>query len=172
MLVISVGCVTLPRHAAPPSTALVGQRTTLGHALEPATTAHSGQSGFVLFNHGGGAIQARVALADVAQSSIDAQYFECAGDSVGRVLIERVIAAADRGVRVRLLVDDYNRKGHDLAFETLGARPNIEVRVFKPFVRGRLRLPQFFWRWTELNHRMHNKMFIVDGTAATSAVAT
>lgn len=166
VLVSSAGCVALPRHAAPPSAALSGRNTTLGRALEPATAAHAGQSGFVLLNRGEGAIQARVALADVAQSSIDAQYFEWAGDAVGRVLIDRVIAAADRGVRVRLLIDDYNSKGHDLAFETLDAHPNIEVRVFNPFVRGRLRLPQFFGRWTELNHRMHNKMFVVDGSAA------
>lgn len=69
-------------------------------------------------------------------------------------------------MRVRLLIDDYNAKGHDLAFETLAAHPNIEVRVFNPFARGRLRLPQFAGRFTELNHRMHNKMFIVDGQAA------
>jgi putative cardiolipin synthase len=163
----AAGCITLPRHPVrPPSTAVLDADTTLGRVVAPATAAHPGDSGFVLFNTGEGAIQARVALADVAQSTLDAQYYEWAGDAVGRVLMERVIAAADRGVRVRLLIDDYAAKGHDLAFETLDAHPNIEVRVFNPFVRGRLRLPQFIGRWTELNHRMHNKMFVVDGAAA------
>ncbi len=157
----------LPRHIArPPSTAIAAGDTTLARALAAASAAHPAESGFLLFNRGEGAIQARVALTELAQATLDAQYFEWAGDTLGRVLLERVIAAADRGVRVRLLVDDYNTKGHDLGFEALDAHPNIEVRVFNPFVRGRLRLPQFVGRWTELNHRMHNKMFIVDGAAA------
>jgi cardiolipin synthase C len=115
---------------------------------------------------GGGAIQARTSLAMVAQSSIDAQYFQWAGDAIGRAVLDRLVAAADRGVRVRLLVDDYNTKGLDLGFAALDAHPNIEVRVFNPFVRGRLRLPQLIGRFTELNHRMHNKMFLVDGQIA------
>ena len=163
----AVGCVTLPRHVErPASTAILGADTPLGGALAPATAAHPGDSGFALFNNGEGAIQARVALAEVARSTLDAQYFEWAGDRLGRVLLDRVLAAADRGVRVRLLVDDYTSQGKDLGFAALDAHPNIEVRVFNPFVRGRLRLPQFIGRWTELNHRMHNKMFVVDGVAA------
>ena len=162
----TTACVTLPRGGAPASSAVVAADTPLARALAPAAAAHPGDSGFALLNTGQAAIEARVALAELARSSIDAQYFEWAGDTVGRVLLARVLAAADRGARVRLLIDDYNTKGHDLAFETLDAHPNIEVRVFNPFVRGRLRLPQFAGRWTELNHRMHNKMFIVDGAAA------
>jgi putative cardiolipin synthase len=69
-------------------------------------------------------------------------------------------------VRVRLLLDDNNTSGLDSTLAALDAHPNIEVRVFNPFVRGRLRLPQLIGRFTELNHRMHNKMFIVDGQAA------
>src|SRR6516162_8128126 len=65
-----------------------------------------GESGFLLFNTGEGAIQARVAMADLAQSSIDAMYFQWGRDTVGRVLLDRMMAAADRGVRVRLLIDD------------------------------------------------------------------
>jgi putative cardiolipin synthase len=163
----AVGCVALPRHPErPASTAILDAATPLRGALASAMAAHPGASGFVLFDRGEAAIQARVALAEVAQSSLDAQYFEWAGDRLGRVLIDRVLAAADRGVRVRLLIDDYTNKGKDLGFETLDAHPNIEVRVFNPFARGRMRLPQFIGRWTELNHRMHNKMFVVDGIAA------
>ncbi len=64
-----------------------------------------------------------MALADVARSSIDAQYYLWAGDTIGRVLLDRIIAAADRGVRVRLLVDDYESHGQDTAFETLHSHP-------------------------------------------------
>jgi putative cardiolipin synthase len=146
--------------------ALVAGATPLRQLIAPAVAAHPGESGFVLYNTGEGALQARVALVEAARSSIDAQYFQWAGDAIGRALLERVIAAADRGVRVRLLIDDYHARGQDLAFAALAAHSHIEVRVFNPFVRGRLRLPQLIGRFTELNHRMHNKMLIVDGQAA------
>jgi putative cardiolipin synthase len=161
------GCA-LPKHVVrEPSNALVDtQRTKIGQLISTAVAAHPGESGFLLYNRGEGAIQARVALSDVAESSIDAQYFMWAGDAIGRVLVAHVLAAADRGVRVRLLIDDYNSRGHDVGFEALAAHPNIQVRVFNPFARGVLRLLQFVGRFTELNHRMHNKMFVVDGQAA------
>jgi putative cardiolipin synthase len=119
-----------------------------------------------LFNTGEGAIQARVAMADVAQSSIDAQYFQWGRDHVGRVLIDRLLAAADRGVRVRILIDDYWTTGHDPAFQAIDAHPNIEIRVFNPFSRGRMRMTQILGRFTELNRRMHNKLFVADGQVA------
>src|ERR1700761_4865016 len=83
-----------------PSDAITNtERTTLGELVAPAVAAHPGESGFSLYNTGDKGIQARVALADVAQSSIDAQYYMWASDAVGRVLLDRIIAAADRGVR-------------------------------------------------------------------------
>jgi putative cardiolipin synthase len=165
---LTVASCALPRHVdRPPSSALLDtNQTTLGQMLDPAIEAHPGESGFVLYNTGGGAIQARVALADAAQSSIDAQYFLWAGDAIGRVLTDRIIAAADRGVRVRLLIDDYNNRGHDIAFETLAAHPNIEVRVFNPYARGTMRILQYLGRFNELNRRMHNKVFVADGKVA------
>jgi putative cardiolipin synthase len=163
-----VGCALLPKHVArtPSAARLDTGDTALGRLIAPAALGHPLDSGFLLFNTGEGAIQARVALAEAAQTTLDAQYFEWAGDSIGRALLERVLAAADRGVRVRLLIDDYNTSGHDVSFAALAAHPNIEVRIFNPFARGRLRLTQFIGRFTELNHRMHNKMFIADGQAA------
>jgi phosphatidylserine/phosphatidylglycerophosphate/cardiolipin synthase-like enzyme len=108
VVLAAMGC-GLPKNVVrPPSSALVDARhTTLGELITPAVAKHPGESGFLLFNTGEGAIQARVALADVAQSSIDAQYFMWGRDTVGRVLLERLIAAANRGVRIRLLIDDY-----------------------------------------------------------------
>jgi cardiolipin synthase C len=163
----AIGC-GLPKNVVrPPSSALVDTRhTTLGELITPAVAKHPGESGFLLFNTGEGAIQARVAMADVAQSSIDAQYFMWGRDTVGRVLLARLIAAADRGVRVRLLIDDYWSSGQDLSFDAIDAHPNIEVRVFNPFSRGRMRVTQLLGRFTELNRRMHNKLFVADGQVA------
>ena len=162
----AIGC-GLPKNVNPPSVALLDTRdTTLGELVTPAVAKHPGESGFLLFNTGEGAIQARVAMADVAQSSIDAQYFQWGRDTVGRVLIDRLLAAADRGVRVRLLIDDYWASGHDPAFQAIDAHPNIEIRVFNPFSRGRMRMTQLLGRFTELNRRMHNKLFVADGQVA------
>src|SRR6516162_6455775 len=165
----AIGC-GLPKNVVrPPSRALVDTRhTTLGELTAPATAKHPGESGFLLFNTGEGAIQARVAMADLAQSSIDAMYFQWGRDTVGRVLLDRVMAAADRGVRVRLLIDDYYyyTSGYDLSFEAIDAHPNMEVRVFNPYVRGRMRVTQLLERFTELNRRMHNKLFVADGQLA------
>src|SRR4029453_3270749 len=163
----AIGC-GLPKNVVrPPSSALVDTRhTTLGKLIPPAVAKHPGESGFLLFNTGEGGIQARVAMADVAESSIDAQYFMWGRDTVGRVLMDRLIAAADRGVRVRVLIDDYWASGHDPAFQAIAAHPNIEVRVFNPFSRGRMRVTQFLGRFTELNRRMHNKLFVADGQVA------
>src|SRR6185295_1357570 len=104
------GCATLPRHPARPVSKAVTctQTTALGTLVTPAVEAHPGESGFILQNTGEGSIQARVALTEMAQASIDAQYFQWAGDMLGRAMMERILAAADRGVRVRLLIDDYS----------------------------------------------------------------
>ena len=162
----AVGC-ELPKNVVrPPSSALVDTHHTLGGLTAPATAKHPGESGFLLFNTGEGAIQARVAMADLAQSSIDAMYFQWGRGTVGRVLLDRVMAAADRGVRVRLLIDDYYASGYDLSFEAIDAHPNMEVRVFNPYVRGRMRVTQLLERFTELNRRMHNKLFVADGQLA------
>ena len=167
MALAAIGC-GLPKNVVRSrSSALVDTRnTTLGELTVPAEAKHPGESGFLLFNTGAGAIQARVAMADVAQSSIDAQYFEWGRDTIGQVLLDRIMAAADRGVRVRLLIDDYWAIGYDLSFETIATHRNIEVRVFNPFARGRMRETQLLGRFTELNRRMHNKLFVADGQVA------
>ena len=76
------------------------------------------------------------------------------------------MAAADRGVRVRVLIDDYWASGYDLPFITVDAHPNIEVRVFNPFTRGRIRLMELVGHFTLLNRRMHKKLFVADGQVA------
>jgi putative cardiolipin synthase len=163
----AIGCGLAKNVVRPPSSALMDtHHTRLGELTAPATAEHPGESGFLLFNTGEGGIQARVAMADVAQSSIDAQYFMWGRDTVGRVLLERLMAAADRGVRVRLLIDDYWASGYDFPFATTDAHPNIEIRVFNPFTRGRMRVTQLLGRFTTLNRRMHKKLFIADGQLA------
>jgi len=135
--------------------------------LAPQLQEHPGQSGFKLLEYGREALVARTALADVAERTIDAQYYICDPDAAGSYFFQRLISAADRGVRVRLLLDD-NNLSDDREMATLCAHPNIEVRVFNPFLfRARwARLPQYAFDFNRMVRRMHNKIFIVDNAVS------
>ena len=135
----------------------------IGHLVGPALVGHPGLSGFRAIDDGGEGLAARAALADLAGRSIDVQTFLWPGDRVGDILWQRLIRAADRGVRVRLLIDDIELDGEGLA---LLAHPNIEVRVFNPFAARHFgRMVELIRRFDILDHRMHNKLFIVDNEA-------
>jgi putative cardiolipin synthase len=166
------GCRTLP---APPELADV-------HALPAATsgaladvlarfTEASGpeESGFLLLPRNDDAMKWRLALIDHATSSIDAQYFIWRGDEAGILLFDRLIKAADRGVRVRLLVDDFYVAARDRNIAILCHHPHFDIKIFNPghVRRNRLAgLGEFMLRFKELNRRMHNKLLVVDGRAA------
>ncbi len=141
--------------------------TGLSRLLKPYEQAHPGQSGFRLLENGREALVARTALADAAERTIDAQYYICDPDAAGSFFFQRLIAAADRGVRVRLLLDD-NNLSDDREMATLCAHPNIEVRVFNPFMfRARwARLPQYALDFNRMVRRMHNKIFIADNAVS------
>lgn len=166
------GCSSLPKSfPATPSLAISFQeKTTLGELLRPGTESHPGKSGFSIINTGRDAILTRLALADVAEKTIDAQYFIWEGDSSGLLLIDRLIKAADRGVRVRLLLDDMTSHGKDLGLAVLNQHPQIEVRVFNPLGRryylGIFRTMAIAFHVGRMTNRMHNKIFVIDNQAA------
>lgn len=112
----------------------------------------------------------RLATVDSATTSIDAQYFIWKMDAVGSLLLERVLQAADRGVRVRLLLDDSFLSGEDMDLLAAAAHPNLEMRVFNPFqVRSSHMLSRFLENLNDFertNHRMHNKILVADNTVA------
>lgn len=109
----------------------------------------------------------RLALIDTATTSLDAQYFIWKQDAVGSLLLERLLQAADRGVRVRLLLDDSFLSGEDALILAVDAHPNIELRIFNPFqVRADnmlVRYAENLNEFSRINHRMHNKLLISDG---------
>lgn len=123
-------------------------------------------SRFALLDDAAASLQTRLLLAEQARSSIDAQYFIWQRDRSGSLLAERLLRAADRGVSIRLLIDDFAIAGYDTALSALDAHRNIEIRVFNPFADRRL--PRLVWHavalgnFTRNNHRMHNKLFLVD----------
>lgn len=157
------GCVGLPRHLNFQSSySIDGHETALAIVLDGQLVGHQGQSGIFLLNNGLDAFVARAVLARLAERSIDLQYYVFHQDTVGHLLINELLAAADRGVRVRLLVDDMYGSDADHVWTALDAHPNIEVRLFNPFSRTIPKTVQWITRFKELNHRMHSKSFTVD----------
>ena len=123
------------------------------------------KSGIMELHHGRDAFAARAVLAQNADKSIDTQYYMWHQDTVGRLLIYELIKAADRGVRVRLLVDDmYGSDGQD-TWLAMDAHPTIEVRLFAPYSRRQPKYLQFLTRFKDVNARMHTKTFTVDNQA-------
>lgn len=167
MLLFATGCTTLPPLAQrPPSTAFTDTADTrLGKFLAPLEAAHPGLSGLTPLLDGHDAFAARVALARAAQRSLDVQYYIWRHDLSGTLLFEELRRAADRGVRVRLLLDDYGTAGNDDLLAALDAHPLIEVRLFNPFTLRHARWLNLPFDFARLNRRMHNKSFTADNQA-------
>jgi putative cardiolipin synthase len=164
------GCATLPldtrreaSHAYADS-----ERSTLWRLWEPELARHPALSGFRLLVDGVDAFTALENLADRAEHTLDVQYYMVHTDDSGKLLIDRLLAAADRGVRVRVLIDDLYALDSDRDVARLDHHPNMEVRIFNP------------WHWRNnpvavgveslldvgrINHRMHNKLFVADNAA-------
>ena len=113
------------------------------------------------------ALQSRLQLAALATTTLDIQYYLWQADNSGLALTHEVLQAADRGVRVRILLDDIYHSGRDSAYQTLDVHPNVEVRLFNPMGnRGAAKQVNYAFKKSTLNYRMHNKIFLVDGVAA------
>ena len=170
VLLIS-GCAGLPLHVhKTPSVAFQAPDTTTLGRIVVGDEVGKNLSGIRLLSSGDEALASLIALADHAERTLDIQYYIIHEDESTRTLLHHVRMAADRGVRVRLLVDDLNTAGEDRRFLHLSSHANVEVRVFNPFTAGR------FATWTRfiasatdihrINHRMHNKLFVADNALA------
>jgi putative cardiolipin synthase len=135
----------------------------LQSTIAPLLEAHPGVDGVYALHDGRSAFAARMLLADTAACSLDLQYYIWHGDRTGTLLFDAVRRAADRGVRVRLLLDDTNTWGVETLLATLDAHPNIEVRLFNPVRSPRWRVLGMLTDFRRLNRRMHNKSFTADG---------
>ena len=158
------GCATLPPPSGRASTTALTNTadTRLGKAVAAGVAANPGKSGIFSMAEPHDALAARILLARAAEKSIDAQYFLWAGDEVGTLLFEEVFRAALRGVRVRLLIDDYNTKGLDPLLAALGTQSNLEIRLYNPMVIRDERALNYLVDFQRVNRRMHNKSFTVD----------
>lgn len=165
--VLLSACAQLPAlDGRPPSSAYTDTGdTALGRAIAPELAAHAGLSGIHPLPDPRDAFAARIVLARAAQRSLDVQYYIWHGDLSGMLMFGALYEAAERGVRVRLLLDDNNTTGLDDVLAVLDAHPNIEVRLFNPFPMRNARLLGFLTDFSRLNRRMHNKSFTSDNQA-------
>jgi putative cardiolipin synthase len=139
--------------------------THLGKAISARTQVHPALCGIHALAAARDAFAARLHLANVAERSLDVQYYIWRDDMSGTLLFDALRRAADRGVRVRLLLDDNNTSGLDATLAALDAQPNIEVRLFNPFAIRSARWLGFVTAFPRLNRRMHNKSFTADNQA-------
>ena len=162
------GCASLPQdYPRTSSTAFAEpERTAIGRYFSGASAKHPGESGFALVRYGRPAFTLRVAMTELAEKTLDVQYYIWEPDATGRILAERLARAADRGVKVRLLLDDINLKGRDAAVASLDAHPNIEIRLFNPFANRGVPGLGFLTDFDRVNHRMHNKLMVADNAVA------
>lgn len=145
-----MGCRTLPSlDQRSASTALIDtDSTALGRAITPLSGVHQGKSGIYSLRKARQAFAARILLAQAAERSLDIQYYIWHQDTTGILLFESIRAAADRGVRVRLLLDDNNTSGMDPILKALDAHTHIEIRLFNPFL---LREPRWIGYITDFH---------------------
>jgi putative cardiolipin synthase len=140
--------------------------TNLGRAVAPELAAHAGLAGIYPLSDAHVAFAARMDLIRSAQRTLDIQYYIWRNDLTGTLLLEEIHEAADRGVRVRLLLDDLGIPSSlDPTLAALEAHPNIEVRLFNPFVVRKPKFIGFLTDFKRANRRMHNKSMTADSTA-------
>jgi cardiolipin synthase C len=167
-------CSSVPARFSDPKSTSVAldhpEDTRLGAQFDSTARQRDGDSAFRIISVGVDGFLARAQMIDAAEKTLDLQYFIFRGDETGRLLTDALIRAADRGVRVRVLVDDGDTVAGDEQISALDAHPNIEIRIFNPFVyRGHSHLRraiEFLFNSSRLDYRMHNKLLIVDNAVA------
>lgn len=166
LLLALTGCVGIPfdypkteSFAAP-----TDSDTFLGRTAENFRQRHGDLSGVVLLPDGLDALGIRMKLMEGAERTIDAQYFILKNDRAGALFVGKLLLAADRGVRVRLLIDDIFSYGIDEQLTLLNSHPNIEVRLFNPLSRQSFKYWSYLLDFSRANRRMHNKSFTVDNS--------
>ena len=165
-LVAVAGCSLPPRGDPPVSAALSpaeAEATWLGRVTQPGRSAHPGLSAVLPLPSGREAFGARIALMRAAERTLDLQYYIWHPDLTGHMMLAEALAAADRGVRVRLLVDDNGIGGLDPLLAAVDTHPRIEVRIFNPFPTRRAKWIGFITDFSRVNRRMHNKSLTADG---------
>ena len=174
LALILAGCSSIPPGANYPKivshASLKADDTDLGRHFATAASEHVGASAFRIIPVGIDGFLLRMQIINAAQRTLDIQYYIFHIDETGQLLTDAVLRAADRGVHVRLLVDDGDTMSGDETIALLAAHPSIEVRFFNPFAyRGHMeffRGIEFVFNASRLDYRMHNKLLVADNAIA------
>jgi putative cardiolipin synthase len=162
-VLLIAGCALPPLKGRTLTSALRDTDTTrLGRGIASELSAHPGKTGIYPLPVAQDAFAARGLLAGAAERSLDVQYYIWHGDNTGYLLFEALWRAAERGVRVRLLLDDNSTAGLDATIAALDAHENIEVRLYNPLVHRTARWTNYVTDFRRVNRRMHNKSLTVD----------
>jgi putative cardiolipin synthase len=166
-VVLLAACSALPPLDGRPESSVLQNTadTRIGRAVEAFIGDRQDVSGIHSLADGRDAFASRVLLADTAERSLDVQYYIWHDDLSGTLMFDALSRAAQRGVRVRLLLDDNGTAGMDKTLAVLDATPNIEVRLFNPFAQRRFRSLGYLTDFSRLNRRMHNKSMTADNHA-------
>ena len=164
LTVVFTGCATVSFDEPKPYSNTITDTadTRLGKSVSRWVDAHDGLSGFYPLSEGMDSLGARLRLAERADKTIDLQYFLMKDDTAGIVMANALLKAADRGVRVRFLLDDIFTTAPDRGLLLINQHPNIEVRLFNPISRRGFQSLNFVGDFKQANRRMHNKSFTVD----------
>ena len=167
-LVFLTACSVVPKtYLRTPSHALTTYKSTdIGKIIEKEVARHPGKSGFDVIRYGREAFTTRIAMTDLTDKTLDLQYYLWEPDETGRLLALHTLHVADRGVKVRVLLDDIGLQGRDDMIAAMDAHPNIEIRIFNPFSNRGLHALDFITDTNRVNHRMHNKTVIMDNAFA------
>ncbi|WP_411741838.1 phospholipase D-like domain-containing protein [Pseudomonas sp. GL-B-19] len=169
LTLLVAGCVTTPLpHDF--SETLPASDSSFGRSIQAQAAPHEGRSGFRLLPNSSEAFRARAELIRNAQKSVDLQYYIVHNGLSTRALVRELLLAADRGVRIRILLDDTASDGQEEVIATLAVHPNIYIRVFNPLHLGRstlvTRTMGRLLNLSQQHRRMHNKLWVADNSAA------
>jgi len=168
------GCASLPPASAQPKpvTYAINRplETRLGRAFHALAKERGTDSGFHLISIGIDGLTARLEMIDAAERSLDVQSYIFRADNSGNLIVQALLRAADRGVRIRILVDDGDTVAGDERILALAAHAGFEVRIYNPLrYRGHsriLRSVEFLFNESRLDYRMHNKLMVADNAVA------
>jgi putative cardiolipin synthase len=161
---LAAGCASIDFDAPKSESRVITEtgNTYLAHQVRDQVLMHPGKAGFYPIYDGVDSLALRLLMAERAERTIDAQYFLIHNDLVGNLFVQSLLAAANRGVRVRFLLDDVLSQGLDQGLVTMNAHENVEVRIFNPFAHRKFRAFDAPTSLGRITRRMHNKSFTVD----------
>jgi putative cardiolipin synthase len=164
LLILLSACAILPANTGRSTSYALEhtEETQLGQSVAAIRASNPGKDGIYPLPSGRDAFAWRMVLIAAAQRSLDLQYYIWQNDTTGQLMFEQVWQAAERGVRVRMLIDDQQTRGLDATLAALDAHPNIEVRLFNPYVHRGFRGADIAIDFKRINRRMHNKSFNAD----------